>query len=434
MNPVDPRTAARRFAGLSALRWLPSGLIIPVMVLLPTARGLSLATVGGLFALHSLLVAALELPTGGLADAWGRRNVLVLSGALAVATTVVFAVARDVPTFAVAMVLLATSRALGSGPLEAWYVDTVHATDPDGDIRTGISRGEAAEALGLCVGAVGGGFLPRLFPSGDPAALLVPLSAPVLLAGVVLLGWLAAVAVLVVEPPRPVGPRGWRGLLRDTPATVRAGVGVAASSRTVRLVLLSSVAAGAVLSALEVLSPVRFAGLLGSTRDASGPFGVLVAVSFLAVAGGSAAVPTLARWLRSLPVVGLVASLLGAAALGWFAAVDGAVVLAAAYIACYLALGVLSPVKSELLHRSVGSAQRATVVSVRSLASQAAGAVGALTLPALAAGAGYGWAFGVCAGVLTLGGLALLAAKPAPAGAADDPDTPAMTAGSETRS
>ncbi|MBA3618940.1 MAG: hypothetical protein H0W56_04975 [Acidothermales bacterium] len=71
---------------------------------------------------------------------------------------------------------------------------------------------------------------------------------------------------------------------------------------------------------------------------------------------------------------------------------------------------------------------------MRSLASQAAGAVGALTLPALAAGAGYGWAFGVCAGVLTLGGLALLAAKPAPAGAADDPDTPAMTAGSETRS
>jgi MFS family permease len=412
VTSVTPAAARRRFVWLSLLRWLPSGLLMPVFVLLPTARGLSLATVGALFGVHSLLVAALELPTGGLADAWGRRNVLLLSGALSVATTVVFAFARDLPTFTVAMVLLATGRALGTGPLEAWYVDTVHATDPDGDIRTGISRGEAAEALGLCAGAVGGGFLPRLFPTGDPAALFVPLSAPALLAGVLLLGWLLAVAVLVTEPPRPAGGGGWRGLLRDTPATVRAGIGVAASSRTVRLVLLSSLAAGAVLSALEVLTPVRFAGLLGGTRDATGPYGLLVAAAFLAVAGGSAVVPVVVRLLRSLPGAGFAASLLGAAALGVFAAVDGPVALAAAYVLTYLALGVLSPVKSELLHQSVGSAQRATVVSVRSLAAQAAGAAGALTLPALAAGAGYGWAFGVSAGLLALGGLALLAASP----------------------
>ncbi|MEI2642629.1 MAG: MFS transporter [Candidatus Nanopelagicales bacterium] len=76
MNP------ARRLVVLSALRWVPAGLVIPVLVLMLGARGLSLAQTGQMMALYSVVTLSLELPTGGLADAWGRRPVIVASAVL----------------------------------------------------------------------------------------------------------------------------------------------------------------------------------------------------------------------------------------------------------------------------------------------------------------------------------------------------------------
>ena len=80
--PLTPAEAGRRYLVLTALRWLPVGISIPVTVLLALSRGLSLANVGLVFLAHSLLVAVLGLPTSGLADVVGRRPVLVAFGVL----------------------------------------------------------------------------------------------------------------------------------------------------------------------------------------------------------------------------------------------------------------------------------------------------------------------------------------------------------------
>ena len=64
---------------LSGLQWLPVGLVIPVLVLMLRARGLELPVIGGLFAVYTIVVIVLELPTGSLADVLGRRHTLVLS-------------------------------------------------------------------------------------------------------------------------------------------------------------------------------------------------------------------------------------------------------------------------------------------------------------------------------------------------------------------
>jgi MFS family permease len=50
------------------------------VVLLASSRGLSPADIGVVFAVYSMVVLLLELPTGGLADAVGTRPVLVASG------------------------------------------------------------------------------------------------------------------------------------------------------------------------------------------------------------------------------------------------------------------------------------------------------------------------------------------------------------------
>ena len=79
MTALDTRSVRRRYLTLVALRWLPTGLLIPVTVLLALSRGLSLTEIGLVFSIQGLVVLALELPTGGLTDALGRRPILILA-------------------------------------------------------------------------------------------------------------------------------------------------------------------------------------------------------------------------------------------------------------------------------------------------------------------------------------------------------------------
>ena len=227
MTPSLPGLV-RRFALLTALRWFPIGLYTPVAVLLMQARGLDLATVGGLYAIYGIVTVALELPTGGLADVVGRRLVLVVAAATTTLSLTIAAFAQVPETFAVAMVVGAVGRALGSGPLDAWFVDAVHAIDPEISVRGGLSRAASGEALALGLGAIIGGLLPSVATWVWPAmpsagnATLVTLSIPALAAAALMACYGLAV-VLIVHEVRPPWA-GTRALVVGVPGTIREGV------------------------------------------------------------------------------------------------------------------------------------------------------------------------------------------------------------------
>src|SRR5215212_11314926 len=152
----------RRFILLRALRWLPVGLVLPFLVLTPVTRGLELDAVGAVFAVHSAVLIVLEVPSGALADSLGRRRVLLVRAALTAASLGTFAVAQGLVAFVASVAALGTGRALISGALEAWYVDSLRALDPVAPLAPGLSRGTAAEAIALGLGALVGGALVSL--------------------------------------------------------------------------------------------------------------------------------------------------------------------------------------------------------------------------------------------------------------------------------
>src|SRR6476646_5232847 len=158
--PTTVRSATRRLVGLTALRWLPVGLTSPITVLRAQARGLSLAESGVLFTVHGGVVTALELPTGGLADVLGRRPVVVAGALLHIASCLLYATATGFGGFLAGVLLLGLGRALDSGPVEAWYVDTVHRIDPAADVAPGLAKLGAADGGSLALAAIVGGFLP----------------------------------------------------------------------------------------------------------------------------------------------------------------------------------------------------------------------------------------------------------------------------------
>jgi predicted MFS family arabinose efflux permease len=80
-----------------------------------------------------------------------------------------------------------------------------------------------------------------------------------------------------------------------------------------------------------------------------------------------------------------------------------------AYLGTYVLSGPAGPLAAEALHERVSERERATLVSVMSLAQQLGAFVGALAISRLAASAGY--AYGWLAAALTLGGAVVVTVR-----------------------
>ncbi len=397
---------SRRFVVLSGLRWFPIGLIVPVLVLSFTARGLELPTIGRLMALYGIVTLALELPTGGLSDVVGRRSVLALGSMASGVGAAVVALSSAVPGFAFGVVAMAIGRALGSGPLESWYVDTSRALDPETDIGPGIAHAQAADGIGLGVGSLVGGMLPAaaaaLWPALPDAgdAALITFSVPTLVASLLFGVHAVAVVLFVHESERP--PVAWRRLTGSVTSTVGEGARLVKDSSTLRRLVGYSVVLGVTMGGVELVSPGAFASMLGGGEKGSAAYGVLVGIGFGVSALGAVLAPRVARRLgTSQRATRLVALLVVPAVLligvPWFGAA------ALAYTVLYLLLGVNGPLLATLLHDEVTAAARNTVLSVDSLAIQAGGIVSSLLMGALVGATSAAAGFAVMSAVAAVG-------------------------------
>jgi hypothetical protein len=402
--PGTVASATRRLVLLTALRWLPVGLVSPVLVLLGQERGLTLTQVGLVVVAYGVVIALLELPTGGLADVVGRRRVMVLGSLLHLASCTVLALAEGVSGFVTGVLLMSLGRALDSGPLEAWYVDTVHGLDAGADVTPGLSWQGAADAAGCAAGAALGGLLAALAPPGG--ALLVPVVA----AAALDLAHLAALMPLVHEQPRPSGRLG----LREVPTTVTTAVRLAVHDQPLRLVLVLTSLGGVALAGLELLGPVRAAEIAGSPDDGAALFGVVLAASFAAGTLGSVAAPRVRRAAGSTRAAAAGLAVTGAFAVGSLAGLEHAVLVGGAFAVFYAAHGCGWPLLAAVSHSRVTAAHRATAVSAVSLALAVGGVVGSLTLPAIAERTSVGTGFASAAGVLVVAALLSLRLRSEP--------------------
>ncbi len=327
--------------------------LYPLYALLFAESGLSGAQISGLFAIWSSVGLVAEVPSGALADRFGRRNALVAAGVLQAIGYLAWTTLPTFLGFAVGFVLWGLGGALVSGAQEALLYDGlvvagaeseyaringwVHATV----LLAGLPAAAAATVLytvggfelvgwasvGVCLGAaVLAARIPESTPGGDPD------SDP----GRVELGYLA---------------------------TLRIGVAEAASRPGVRAAVLAAAMVGG-FDALEEYFPLITEGRgvpIVAVPLAMLPIGVAGAVG--AALGGHAnrLRPGL---LAALLGVGMV--LLGVAGLSTHPAGLAAVVV---FYGCYRA--VLVVVDARLQER-IESRSRATVTSVASLGVEVA--------------------------------------------------------------
>jgi predicted MFS family arabinose efflux permease len=373
--------ARRRFLLLHGVRWLPVGLLIPVLVLLPLERGLTLAQYGSVAAIQGIVVMVLELPTGGLSDAIGRRPVLLLAGLVDLASLAVLTVADSVFLFAVVYLLQGIYRALDSGPLESWYVDQALAADDRADIESALSRSGVVAGVAIAGGALLGGGLVALGPIGRISALTVPV--------LVSLGWqvlsLTAVATLMTERRSARGVGALVASVRGVPVAIGGAIGLLRRSRIIVALVAVEAFWGFGMVCFEGLMPVRLSEVVGSAERASALMGPAGSAAWLASAVGAALVPLLTRRIGARRTGAALRILQGLAVVG-MAVLAGPAGVLTAYLLCYTVHGAANPVHSGLLHRQVEGPYRASLISLNSMVSQPAGALGLVALTALATG------------------------------------------------
>jgi predicted MFS family arabinose efflux permease len=375
----DVAGVRRRYLVLIGLRWFQTGLLIPVFSLLMVTRGLTLPEMGLVAATQGLVILILELPTGGLSDALGRRPTLLLAGVFSTVAIGTLYLADSVGTFMAAAVLLGIFRALDSGPLEAWFVDATHAADPNTRIESGLAAGSSVLSLGIAAGALLAGGLVAL----DPFPAIETLALPVLLALVASLAGLAAVFLLLTENHPGRGAGAVAASVRAVPSVVREGIGLLRGSRVLAAVVAVELFWGVSIIAFETLFPLRLSEIVGGTSEAAALMGPASSGAWFASAAGAAGIALISR-RTGVARAAIALRLLQGLTIVAMGLLAGAVGIVTAYLACYLMHGASNPMHTTLLHREVDAGHRTTVLSLNSMVFHPAAAVGALLLTTIA--------------------------------------------------
>jgi hypothetical protein len=310
--------------------------------------------------------------------------------------------------FVIAAVVGGASRALSSGPLEAWYVDATHDTEPDAPIRSGLAGGEVTGALGLAIGSfavTAMTFIPGIASDG---AMLSAVRLPSLLAGVAAVLNASAIATLMTERRSTV--RSVQPALAEVPIVLRRAFDISRRPGTIRLLLGAGVLMGLAFSAVELFYQPLFREMVDSTASATRLFGVLALSLSLASAAGSAVASRVPEGGRIHPgQVGAVSLLLTAAAVVGLSLSSTVLLGATFFIAIYAVSGFARPFSQQILHAGVSASERATMLSGWSLSFQAGLLITGLGLAQVAERSGIPHALWIAAGALIASSLLYVA-------------------------
>ncbi len=335
------------------------------MVLFQLDRGQSIAQALTVSALSGLVVFVLELPTSSFADGFGRRPVYITAAVVNVVAGCVYLAADSFWIFAAGAVLMGVFRALDSGPLEAWFVDTVHLTSPGSDVDDALAKQGTVLGVGIAAGALLSGALVAWHPMGNQSALTLPMFGFALLNAV----HLGAVLTLMRESPEVTADKPLRRAIesaRQAPTVVRQGLRLLASNRLLRGLVLVEVFWATGMVVFEQFQPIRLAELLGNEERAGAWMGPVAAAGWAVFAMGSALAGVTSRRIGVARTAVLARALngLGAVTMGLVA---GPVVLVVAYLGTYALHGGAGPMHGALLHREANAHNRATLLSMNSM-------------------------------------------------------------------
>lgn len=361
------------------LFWLAISLPLALFILLIQARGMSLFQIGLIMGFYSLTVVLLEIPTGGLADAVGRKRIAILAYSFLLLGGVIFLGAFSFPVILLAFILKGVGRALSSGALDAWFIDSLQAIDPEIELQPVLAKANTFTLLALGVGTLGGSALPGFFQylPAEGTAIFTPLSIPYLVS-IFIFPMLLALVIFGVKETSPSGrASGWQQGVRQMPAMLKTAFSLSRKNPIILLLMGATFASGLALAGLESFWQPHFAGLLNGKIENTLFFGVVMGGNFLVGMAGNMLATPLSRLLKKqYALVCAIFQGIRGLMLIVLALQSTAPIAMLLFWLVYLNMGVVNSPHSTLLNKQVPAEHRSSMLSIESLASYLGGFIG----------------------------------------------------------
>ncbi len=317
--------------------------VIPIIVLFWRSHGLSLTDIMLLQSGFALTIFILEIPTGYLADRWGRKNTIVLGccfGALAYLT---YATGTNFWNFMLAEVLIGVGASLLSGTIEALTYDSLLSIGEEGSYRRVAGNQAFFEFNTEALSGILGGLLGAVSLALPLWLTIVPMLTAVF------------VALTLTEPPRHrmQEPKHWRAIWDVSVHTLLRHRGLRGITLLYGLVSTMSLMFFWFFQPYQVLVGVPVA-----------LFGITHAVTLIAGACAAKSVPWFEKKVDDRTLVMIVAAM----AVGCYLALSfpPALPLLLFFVVERLAWHFMGPLTLDMMNRMTTSDVRATVLSVRS--------------------------------------------------------------------
>jgi len=371
---MQPHTARRNIRLLYAFWFLRDfHLWIPVwIVFLTEQRGFSLSEVTGAEGLYLVGIVFLEVPTGAIADNWGRSKSLALGALCLAGATFIFAFTESFAVLLASFLLWSVAHTLMSGADSALLFDNLKVLGEEHRFERASGRGAACSWAGAGIGTLFGG----------PVAALTSIRFTILLGSATCV--VAALAAVLISEAVRQEHEARPGYFHS----IRLAFAETWHNPVLRAVIFLTGTAAASLEAVHYLIQPY---LIERGVEVGVWFSMLQVPTILFGAGGALlASSALGRnrpfaAMLAIPLAGIGGYLLLAAGPGLSAY--------AVFPIMFALDSWLRPLAAGYINRQIGSERRATVLSMQ-------GMVGSLALAALAPGAGYltderglAWAF-----------------------------------------
>ncbi len=334
-----------------------------------------------------------EVPTGVVADVWGRRASYLLGAVTLLVSTLVYLALwqaeAELWAWALASILIGLGFTFFSGAVEAWLVDALRHEGYDGDLESVFAKGQTVTGVAMLSGSVAGGFIAQVTNLGVPYAVR---------AGFLLLT-LGAAALFMRDlgftPKRGASP------LAEMRNVVRASIDGGFRNPPIRwLMLAAPFTMGVGIYAFYAMQPYLLE--LFGDEEAFGVAGLAAAIVAGAQIVGGLLVPRIRRLFsrrtHALLLAGVVSvvvlALIGLTSNFWLALV--------LLVVWALTFSASLPMRQAYVNGIIPSEQRATVLSFDALMASSGGVVAQPALGRAADVYSYGTSYVVSAGVTAL--------------------------------
>ena len=307
-----------------------------------------------------------EVPTGVVADGWGRRVSFLLGTVTLAGSTYLYFLLWQLSApfwwWAVVSVLLGLGFTFFSGAVEAWLVDALRFTGYEGGLETVLGRGQMVSGAAMLAGSVAGGVIAQATNLGAPFLIRV--------------GVLLAMFVVAFLLMRDVGftPERSAHPLTATRAVLDASIENGLKNPPVRYVMLAApFSAGVGIYVFYALQPYLLQ--LFGDRHAYSVAGLAAAIVAGAQVLGGWLAPRIRRLVRKRTTVLILSGVVSASilvVLGF----TGVFWVALALLTFWaMVASAATPVRQAYVNDMIPSKQRATVLSFDSLMGSSGGVV-----------------------------------------------------------